>query len=119
MLRKIKRHTGMEDKLYKDMYPTGCTPQSSMVCPKSTKQAPPQAYCIKQGSVTYGVAKVPAKILQSQVGKSPHHKQSTKNFINTVSKVTLLLGECLCSYDVSALFTSVPIDPALNIIKEL
>ena len=28
-------------------------------------------------------------------------------------------GECLSSYDVSALFTSVPIDPALNIIKDL
>ena len=28
-------------------------------------------------------------------------------------------GECLCSYDVSALFTSVPIDPALKIMKDL
>ena len=27
-------------------------------------------------------------------------------------------GECLSSYDVSALFTSVPIDPALKIIKD-
>ena len=30
-----------------------------------------------------------------------------------------LPGECLNSYDVSALFSSVPIDPALNIIKDL
>ena len=36
-----------------------------------------------------------------------------------VSKVTLLPRECLSSYDVAALFTSVPIDPALKIIKEL
>ena len=28
-------------------------------------------------------------------------------------------GECLSSYDVSALFTSVPVDPALNIIRDL
>ena len=28
-------------------------------------------------------------------------------------------GEWLSSYDVSALFTSVPVDPALNIIKDL
>ena len=33
--------------------------------------------------------------------------------------MTLLPGECLCSYDVTALFTSVPIDPALTIIKDL
>ena len=33
--------------------------------------------------------------------------------------VTLQLGECLASYDVTALFTAVPMDPALNIIKDL
>ena len=100
-----------------------CTPQ---VAPpkfygltKSTKQSCPQAYCIKQGSVTYRVAKVLAKILRLQVGKFPHHIQSTKDFVNKVRKVTLLLGEFPCSYDVSALLPSVPIDPALNIIKEL
>ena len=34
-------------------------------------------------------------------------------------KVTLLPRECLCSYDVTALFTSVPINPPLNILREL
>ena len=33
--------------------------------------------------------------------------------------ITLTPGECLSSFDVSALFTSVPVDPALNIIKDL
>ena len=33
--------------------------------------------------------------------------------------LTLQLGECLSSYDVTSPFTSVPIDPALNIIKDL
>ena len=32
--------------------------------------------------------------------------------------INLAPGECLSSY-VSALFTSVPVDPALNIIKDL
>ena len=31
----------------------------------------------------------------------------------------LQLGECLSSHDVTSLFTSVPIDPALNVIKDL
>ena len=36
-----------------------------------------------------------------------------------VRHITLAPGECLSSYDVSALFTSVPIDPTLKIIKDL
>ena len=36
-----------------------------------------------------------------------------------VSKVNLQQGESLCSYDVTALFTSVPVDPAVNIIMGL
>ena len=36
-----------------------------------------------------------------------------------VKHITLAPGECLSSYDVSALFSSVPVDPALNIIKDL
>ena len=29
------------------------------------------------------------------------------------------MGECLSSYDVTSIFTSVPIDPAVNIIRDL
>ena len=64
------------------------------------------------------MAKVLAKVLKPLVGKSPHHIQSRRDFVNIVRDITLLPGECPCSYDVSALFTSVPIDPTLNIIKD-
>ena len=36
-----------------------------------------------------------------------------------VRHIILVPGECISSYDVSALFTLVPIDPALNTIKDL
>ena len=52
------------------------------------------------------------------VGKSPHHINSTQDFVEQAKHFKLEAGECLSSYDVSALFTSVPIDPALNIIKD-
>ena len=71
------------------------------------------------GLVTYGVAKELAKILKPLVGKSPHHINSTQDFVEQVRHITLAPGECLSSYDVSAIFTSVSIDPALNIIKDL
>ena len=60
-----------------------------------------------------------AKILKPLVGKSPHHINSTQDFVEHVRHITLVPGKCLSSYDVSALFTLVPIHPALKIIKDL
>ena len=120
MLRKIKRESGLEENLYKSMYLKDCTSPKLYGLPKvHTTGTPLRPIVSSRDSVTYEVAKVLAKILRPLVGKSPNHIQSTKDFVNRVSKVTLLTGECLCSYDVTALFTSVPIDPALNIIREL
>ena len=76
---------------------------------KSIKLVPPLRPIISsRGSVTYGDAKVLTKVLKPLVGKSLGPKG-----------ITLQPGECLTSYDVSALFTSVPIDPALNIMRDL
>ena len=72
-----------------------------------------------RGSVTYGVAKAISKLLKPLVGNSPHHIQSTGDFLSKAKGLTLQTGECLSSYDVTSLFTSVPIDPALNIIRDL
>ena len=71
------------------------------------------------GSASCGVVKELAKILKPLVGKSPHHINSTPNFVKQVKHITLAPEECLSSYDVSALFTLVPVDPALNIIRDL
>ena len=71
------------------------------------------------GSVTYCEAKECTKILKPLVGKSPHHINSTHDFVEQVKHITLAPGECLSSYEVSALFTSVPVDPALQVIKDL
>ena len=95
------------------MYPTGCVPPSSMASPRSTNQTLPSGlYC--------PVVKELAKIHKPLVGKFPHNINSTQDFVEQVKHITLVPGECLSSYDdVSSLFTSVPIDLALNIIMDL
>ena len=94
-------------------------PQVLWAAPNPQNLHPLRPIVLSRDSVTYVVAKVLAKKLRPLVGKSPHHIQCTKDSVHRVSKVTLLPRECLSSYDVTALFTSVPIDPTLNIIKEL
>ena len=44
-------------------------------------------------------------------------KNTTKDFIEGIQDITLKTDECLVSYNVEALFTSVPIQPALMITK--
>ena len=53
------------------------------------------------------------------VGKSPHPIHRTEDFVEKANKATLIPGKCLNSYDVTALFTSVPIYPGLDINKDL
>ena len=102
------------------MYPMGCTFPKFHGLPKIHKTNTTLRPTVSsRGSVTYGVAKVLAKILKSLEWKSPHHEHTPKDFGERVSKVTLQTGECLCSYDVIAFFNSVPVDLALNIIQDL
>ena len=102
------------------MYPTGCVPPKFYGLPQIHKTGTPfRPIVSSRGSVTYWVAKVLSKVLKPLVGKSPHHVQSTSDFVNKAKKITLQLGGCLTWYDVTALFTSVPIEPALKIIKDL
>ena len=43
--------------------------------------------------------------------------QNIQNFVESIRGITVQPWECLTSYDVTALFTSVPLEPALDIIK--
>ena len=119
-LRRIKKDSKLDEGTYRTMYPTGCVLPKFYGLPKIHKTGTPLRPVVSsRGSVTYGVAKVLSKVIQPLVGKSPHHIQTTSDFVSKAKRFTLQLGECLSSYDVTSLFTSVPIDPALNVIKDV
>ena len=120
ILKRVKNQTGLDNVTYKSMYPTGCVPPKFYGLPKIHKLDTPLRPIVSScGSITYGVAKELTKILRPLVGKSPQHINSTHDFVEQVKHINLAPRECLSSYDVSALFTSVPIDPALKVIKDL
>ena len=102
------------------MYLTGCVPPKFHGLPKIHKPDTPLRPILSScGSVTYGVGKELTKILKPLVGKFPHHINSTHDFVEQVKHITLSPGKCISSYDVSALFTSVAVNPALRVIKDL
>ena len=53
------------------------------------------------------------------MGKSPYHAHNTQDFIQQIKDIKLEEDKHMMSYDVKALFTSVPIQPAISIITKL
>ena len=63
------------------------------------------------------MAKELPRILRPLVGNSAQHIKNTCDFVQQIKGITLQANECITSYAVSALFSSVSIDPAINIIR--
>ena len=116
LLKKIKSERDIDDILYKNLYPTGAVPPKFYGLPKIHKSGIPLRP-ISRGSISYEVAKELARILKPLVGSSPHHIKNTGDFIIQIKHVKLQADETITSYGVSALFTSVPIEAAINIIQ--
>ena len=64
------------------------------------------------------MAKELAGIICPLVGQSQHHLKNTQHFIPKIHQIRLEKVEVISSYDVKALFTSVPVDCAINIVKQ-
>ena len=59
-----------------------------------------------------------AMVLSLLIGKAEHHVKNSNEFAKEVQKIRLDPDEELPSYDVLALFQSVPINKALLMTKE-
>ena len=119
ILKSIKAEGGIDNITYKRLYPTGAGSPKYYGLPKIHKQGVPLRPIISsRGSATYETAKELAKILKPLVGKSPHHVQNNQDFLDSIKGIKIKPEECIMSYDVSALFTSIPIEPAIQIIEQ-
>ena len=100
------------------MYSTGASSPIFYGLPKKHKNNITLRTIVSSiGSVTYGVAKEIAKIIKPLVVASSHHVSNTKEFADEIRNTKLEEWECITSYGVTALFTSVPVLSALEIIK--
>ena len=119
ILKSIKTEGGLKEEEYRKMYLTGAVSPKYYGLPKIHKQGIPLRPIVSStGTVTHNTAKELAKILKPLVGLSSHHVHNTKDFIDHIKEVRLRQGESIISYDVTSLFTSVPIQPVLNIIHQ-
>ena len=119
ILKKIKTEGGISDEKYKKMYPTGAGPPKFYGLPKIHKRETPLRPIVSStGTASYNTSKELANILKPLVGWTSHHLKNTKDFIDQIKDIKLLPDETIISYDIKALFTSVPIQSVINIIKK-
>ena len=119
LLKDIKQTGGLSTQKYKQLYLTSAVPPKFYGLPKIHKTGTPLRPIVSsRGSITYGVAKELSHIIKPLVGQSPHHLQNTQHFIQQLQGKKLEPGETITSFDVKALFTSVPVQPAIQIVKQ-
>lgn len=70
-----------------------------------------------RGSPTYNVGQHLTKILNPLVGKTSHNVTNSSSLIKEIKNIHLDLNDILISFDVVSLFTNVPIDENLEIVK--
>ena len=119
LLKDIKQTGGLTTQKYKHLYPTSAVPPNFMACPKYTKQVPPSGPLFPVGGPLHMVLlRNYHKASNPLVGQSPHHLKNTQHFIQQLQGKRLEPGEIITSYDVKALFTSVPVQPSIQIVKQ-
>ena len=119
ILKNIKMEGGLSEEAYRRLYATGAGSPKFYWLPKIHKPDITLRPIVSgTGTVTYNTAKELAKILKPLVEMSTHHVHNIKDFVEQLKDVRLKQGECIISYDVTALFTSVPIQPVVNIIQQ-
>ena len=119
LLKDIKHTGGLSTNKYKQLYPTSAVPPKCYGLPKIHKTGTPHRPIVSsRGSITDGGAKELAHIIKPLVGQSPNHLKNTQHFIQQLQGKRLEPGEVITSFDVKALFTSVPVQPAIQIVKQ-
>jgi hypothetical protein len=118
IINQWKNEDTISENLAKYLKSQGGVPPRVYGTPKIHKPSVPLRPIVSSlGSVTYNVAKYLARALSPLVGKTEHYVKDSQDFVKKIKDLEVPPGQKLISYDVSALFTSIPTPDASRVIR--
>ena len=119
-VKKAISESSIDDKLKKKLIPSSqCIPRIYGL-PKIHKDGVPLRPIVNTiGSPTYELAKYVAKVLKPLVGNTDSFIKDSHDFVNLIKKEKLERDDILVSFDVVSLFTNIPLEEAIQVIKEV
>ena len=122
LLAKIRQEINIPKDLYYKLYPSDAiVPRAYGQCKahKPTKNYPFRVLVSTIGTAPYKVSKYLVKIIQPTLSKSPIVVKNAKEFVEEAKTWKIEPNEIQVSYDVVALYPSVPVKKAIINLMEM
>ena len=117
IIREWKKEGTISDSVDHKIYPTSEYVPKFYGLPKIHKKDSPLKPIVSGiGSISYKVAKYLTVILSPMMGKNGFTLKNSEDFVNKVKDLEVPPPRKMVSYDVSAIFTSIPVDEAIQVI---
>ena len=109
----------IDPRTHRKLKVTSSNPPRIYGLPKIHKQGRPLRPVVSTiGSTTYGIAQFLAKIIGNVVGKTEYHVRNSFEFAEEISEKQIPEDNVLFSLDVTSLYTNVPVEYAIDCLKE-
>ena len=118
-LKRMEKDGEITEGLYHRLRPSGSQPPRIYSFPKIHKpEVPPRpnVSCIEAPS--YQLSKHIASLIYTLAGKTDSHVKNCKHFVEVMAGLRVEEDKMLVSFDVTSLFTNVPIDEAVQVIHD-
>jgi hypothetical protein len=115
----LLRNCGWSKDVVKNLVASESVPPRLYGLPKIHKEGAPLRPIVSAiGSPTYKLSKYLSNLMQPLIGHSVHHIRNSAHFIEIIKNIEISTQDLLVSFDVESLFTMVPINETLTLLRE-